>query len=574
MTMSLVVEHFDDLLATPEDVAQLNRVILQLAIQGKLVAQNSNDEPASSLIKRIHTKKESLIEDGTIAKDAKLSPVKYEEQIFDLPSGWIWTRLGTITKDITRYPTFYGMEHLTEGVPVIRGEHINLDGSISHDWNDYWYVTKEISAQFPRTVTEKNDLIMMVRGSIGKLGFVDEQLVGAQVSPNCIRISYFDTECFPKYLFYFLRSSMGKTAIQENVRSTAIATIKASDFETTVVPLPPYAEQQRIVARVEELFAQTRALAKELEHSKIELDGLNKSALSHLLASETSEEFNQHWDFIAEHFDLLFQAPEHVAPLRQSILELAVRGKLTRREAGDESAKELLKRIREEKARNKKKENVVPIKESEKLYGLPNGWEWTRLVSIADIGTGSTPSRSNPDYYFKGTIPWATSSVTNNPIVLKTDELITEEAVRDTRLRIYPKHTLLVALYGQGKTRGQVSELLIDSTINQACASLMFNGQAENLRAYVKLFLLKNYREIRLLAEGGAQPNLNLDKIKQTVLPLPPLAEQERIVKRVGQLLSLCDALEARLQSAEEERGRLVGAVMAGVGKMVENRIF
>ena len=106
---------------------------------------------------------------------------------------------------------------------------------------------------------------------------------------------------------------------------------------------------------MEELFAQTRALAKELDHSQIELDGLNKSALSHLLASETPEEFNQHWDFIAEHFDLLFQTPEHVAPLRQSILELAVRGKLTRREAGDESAKELLKRISEEKAQNRKK---------------------------------------------------------------------------------------------------------------------------------------------------------------------------------------------------------------------------
>jgi len=105
---------------------------------------------------------------------------------------------------------------------------------------------------------------MMVRGSIGKLGFVDDELDGAQVSPNCIRISYFDTECYPKYLFYFLRSSLGKTAIQENIRSTAIATIRASDFEKTVVPLPPYVEQQPIVVCVEQLLGWCDALEAQL----------------------------------------------------------------------------------------------------------------------------------------------------------------------------------------------------------------------------------------------------------------------------------------------------------------------
>ena len=145
---------------------------------------------------------------------------------------------------------------------------------------------------------------------------------------------------------------------------------------------------------------------------------------------------------------------------------------------------------------------------------------------------------SNPDYFFKGTIPWATSSVTNHPFVSKTDELITEEAVRDTRL-VYTLNILCLSHYMvRGKRAGQVSELLIDLNNQSSLCALMFNGQAEHLRSYVKLFLLKNYREIRLLAEGGAQPNFNLDKIKQTVIPFPPLAEQERIVKRVEQLLS------------------------------------
>ena len=144
--------------------------------------------------------------------------------------------------------------------------------------------------------------------------------------------------------------------------------------------VPPSAEQKRIVSRVEELFAHTRALAKELAHSQSELGLLNKSALAHLLASKTPEEFNEHWAFIAENFDLLFQAPEHVAPLRQSILELAVRGKLTRREEEDEPAKELLKRIKEENGDNEKPSK--PVDENEKLFELPNGWEWARLIWV------------------------------------------------------------------------------------------------------------------------------------------------------------------------------------------------
>jgi len=572
MTMSLVVEHFDDLLATPEDVEQVNRVILQLAMQGKLVLQDPNDEPASELLKRVQIKKQRLIEDKTIAQDAKLEPITPEEKSFDLPHGWVWSRLGSITKDITRYPTFYGMEHLSEGVPVIRGEHINLDGTISHEWNNYWHVTPEISSQFPRTITEKNDLIMMVRGSIGKLGFVDDELVGAQVSPNCIRISYFDTECFPKYLFYFLRSSAGKSSIQENVRSTAIQTIKASDFEATVVPLPPFAEQQRIVARVEELFAQTRALAKELAHSQIELDGLNKSALSHLLASETPPgEFNQHWDFIAEHFDLLFQTPEHVAPLRQSILELAVRGKLTRREARDQSAKELLKRVGEEKEKTGKGKSLLPVKDSEKPFEIPEGWEWARLQDLTEtITKGSSPKWQGVEYVNKGEgVLFITSKNVGQFSLITDEETYVEEKFNEIEPRsILKKDDILMNIVGASIGRSAIYNLDTVANINQAVCLIRLVDHDLLDKDYFILFFNSStcigYMSDKQV--DNARANLSMGNIANFAIPVPPLAEQERIVKRVEQLLSLCDALEAGLQSAEEERGRLVAAVMAGVG--------
>jgi type I restriction enzyme S subunit len=169
------------------------------------------------------------------------------------------------------------------------------------------------------------------------------------------------------------------------------------------------------------------------------------------------------------------------------------------------------------------------------------------------------------EYYENGNIPWITSSATNRPFVNKAEKYITEVAQKEMRLRLYPVNTLIVALYGQGKTRGQVSELMIPATINQACAALVFNGEASGIRIFAKLFFMKNYNELRSLAEGGAQPNLNVGKVSNMILPIPPLAEQERIVKRVEQLLGWCDALEAQLQSAEEERGRLMESVLARV---------
>ncbi|PKN91225.1 MAG: restriction endonuclease [Chloroflexi bacterium HGW-Chloroflexi-6] len=563
--MTLLLEHFDTLLATPADVEYLNRAILTLAVQGKLVAQEPGDEPASELIKRISDEIAQSNKLYKANKDKLFAEIAVDEQPFKLPNGWKWVRLGDLCRlengdrSKKNYPNKSAL--VSEGIPFVNAGHL-VSGRI--DRRTITFITK---ARFDRLRSGKfrdGDILFCLRGSLGKSALVEGFDEGAIASSLVIvKIHPFLN---PQYFLHYFNSPLSSQMIKKYDNGTAQPNLSAAALAKFLIPLPPLAEQKRIVARVETLFTQTSALAEKLARAESELAGLNRSALAHLLAADSPEEFNRQWDFIAAHFESLLTRPEHVAPLRQSILELAVRGKLTRREAGDESARELLKRIKAERVESGKKEVLAPVKESEKPFELPDGWEWAKLGSIADIGTGSTPSRSNPDYYVNGTIPWATSSATNYPFISRTDELITEDAARDTRLRIYPKHTLLVALYGQGKTRGQVSELLIDSTINQACASLVFTGGAENLREYIKLFLLKNYREMRLLAEGGAQPNLNLNKIKQMAVSIPPLAEQARIVARVEQLLGLCEALESRLRAAQEERSRLVESVLSTVG--------
>ena len=160
------------------------------------------------------------------------------------------------------------------------------------------------------------------------------------------------------------------------------------------------------------------------------------------------------------------------------------------------------------------------------------------MEDIAFVGTGSTPDRSNSGYY-GGTIPWVNSSLTQNDFICDTPECITEKAIEETSCRIYPIGTLIVAMYGQGKTRGQVSELKIVAATNQACAAI--NVYESNINSYVKLFFKYNYTTIRKEAAGGAQPNLNLIKIKKIPIPLPPLSEQQRIVAKIEELMPLVE---------------------------------
>lgn len=184
------------------------------------------------------------------------------------------------------------------------------------------------------------------------------------------------------------------------------------------------------------------------------------------------------------------------------------------------------------------------------------------ISSIASVGTGSTPLRSNAQFFANTGTPWITSSATSEAIIQRASEFVTPVAISAHRLKIYPKGTLLVAMYGEGKTRGQVAELGIDATINQACAAVRVDN-TQALTAFVKLALQANYLNMRELAEGGNQPNLNLAKVKEFEIPLPPLDVQTKIVHRVEALFALADSIEARANAARTQAQRLSPLVLA-----------
>ena len=167
---------------------------------------------------------------------------------------------------------------------------------------------------------------------------------------------------------------------------------------------------------------------------------------------------------------------------------------------------------------------------------------WCKLDDIAYVGTGATPLTACKYYYENGNIAWINSSSTKVPFIAKASNFITQKAIEETNCLVYPKGTLVIAMYGEGKTRGQISELLIDAATNQACAAV--RPYSEATKKYLKLFFEGNYLHIRALAEGGNQQNLSVGKIQNYEIPLPPLDEQKRILDKAKELLLQIDNIE------------------------------
>lgn len=194
--------------------------------------------------------------------------------------------------------------------------------------------------------------------------------------------------------------------------------------------------------------------------------------------------------------------------------------------------------------------------------GVNDEWEEAQIQHVANVGTGSTPLRSNSAFFAPKGTPWVTSAATSKKLVTESEEFVTDAAIKAHRLKKYPVGTLLVAMYGEGKTRGQVTELGIEATVNQACAAIVVNESVITKR-FVKFSLEANYLEMRELAEGGNQPNLNISKIREFPIGLPTLPEQQEIVRRVEALFALADRIEARLVAAQKTVERLTPATLA-----------
>lgn len=542
-------------------IKKLRELILELAVRGQLVRQDPNDEPASELLKRIAAEKAELVKQGKIKKQKPLPEISEDEKPFELPQGWEWVRLGHVCRKLTdgshNPPKDNG-----SGYPMLSSQNIQ-NGQIDIDNPSRFVCEDGFNKENSRTLVQEGDVLLTIVGSLGRSAVVinDTKFVLQR------SVAVLNSGLLPDYLSDYFKSITAQLYFLENGKGTAQKGIYLGQLSQMLIPVPSFIEQERVVFKIKELMSFCDQLEQQSLTSLDAHSQLVETLLATLTDSHNTEELAENWARISQYFDTLFTTEASIDALKQTILQLAVMGKLVPQDLNDEPASELLNRIEQEKAqlvkegKIKKQKLLPPISEEEKPFELPVGWEWCRIMAIAQVGTGSTPSRDNPDYWSEPEFNWVTSGETSSPFIIDTAEKVSMRAVKETNVSIYPPGTLIIAMYGQGKTRGQITELGIAAGTNQACAAIQLFESNEFHRRYIKFFFEKSYDDLRSHAAGGAQPNLNLAKVSNTLIPIPPLAEQIEIAAKIDELFVFCDSLKSRLQSAQQTQLHLADAL-------------
>jgi len=400
-----------------------------------------------------------------------------------------------------------------------------------------------------------------------------------------------------QWIYHFVRQASFRGDAAARMTGTAGQLRVPTTFvQEATIPLAPLPEQRRIVAEIETQFTRLDAGVAALERAQANLKRYRASVLkaacegrlvpteaalareqgrdyepadellARILAERRARWEEERWAYEIERAQKkAAQAERKAAGLPYYIRDLPEESWI------DRSPEEYEPYLPKSDKWKKKYDEPQPP-DTEGLPALPEGWVWVTVQQLAEVQTGATPLRSNEVYYEGGRIPWVKSGAVNQPFIDESEEFITQLALEETSVKMLPKGSLLIAMYGEGRTRGKVSELRIEATTNQACAGLIFEGIASICRSFVKVFLQKNYAEIRRESSGGVQPNLNLTKIRTTVLPLPPLAEQHRIVAEVERRLSVVDALERAVETNLTRAERLRQAILkkAFEGRLVD----
>lgn len=268
----------------------------------------------------------------------------------------------------------------------------------------------------------------------------------------------------------------------------------------------------------------------------------------------------------------LEELQEKLAAFKQSILQDAIEGKLVEQDPNDEHAKILIERLINSRINNSNGTKLRGILDKNKYlinreFNIPKNWEWTVIDKIAQVSVGATPDRSNKNYW-GGTHNWLSSGEVANNIIDHSTETISDEGLKNSSVKIYPKGTVLVAMIGQGKTRGQTAILDIEAGTNQNAAGLIIDNRFI-LSKYLWYFFLSRYNKTRLPARGGNQPALNGKIIGEISVPIPPFNEQKRIVDKVDSLLMLCDVLENNIKNAVLNINKMNEAILSETFKRV-----
>ena len=566
----MLLLNFNLLATAPGGVARLRELILTLAVQGKLVPQAPSDEPASVLLKKIRVEKERLIAEGKIKREKDEPTLTDDDTPFALPDTWTWVALGEVI-DIVRGITFPATQKTREPAPgrIACLRTTNVQHTI--EWDDLLFVDRSFMGRENQLIRH-HDIVMSMANSrelVGKVALIEhiphpESTFGGFL--GVLRPRKID----PRYAMAVLRTPYARVMlIDSSSQTTNIANVSLAKLWPLPFPLPPPAEQSRIVTCVEELMRVCDALEVKGRLEAAQHAQLVSTLLGTLTDSDTPEALAQNWQRIAAHFDLLLDRPEAIYAFEQTILQLAVRGLLVPQDQLDEPASELLKKICIEKdkliaeGKIKRDKPLPPIAEDAQPFALPQGWEWSTLAAIGIIN----PRNKAEDDVTASFVPM--SSI---PVGFLASHITESRPWRDIKSGFtqFAEGDVGVAKITPCFENGK-------STVFQNLSNGIGAGTTElhivrPLCRIVPKYVLLFLKTPSFLIEGEAmmtgsagQKRMPRNYLEKKPFPLPPLDEQARIVTRVEELHHLCIDLRQRLTGKQTTQAHLAEALVESV---------
>jgi len=550
---------------------RLRELILELAVRGKLIEQNSGDDPASSLIAEVRNQRCALVGERQLGKQTELSEVTNTEVPYQLPKGWGWCRLGDLAEIIrgVTYKKHQVLDQATDNhIVLLRAN--NIQETITDD--ALIYVPLEL-VNDRQLITKGDILIAMSSGSAN--------LVGKAAQTNRDLQATFGAFCgavrplkqkISSYLGLYMTTPLYRDQAQASGKGIGINNLNKKALNNMLVPVPPEKEQHRIVQKVDELMALCDRLEQQTSDQLEAHETLVDTLLDTLTQSKNATELAENWARLAAHFDTLFTTEKSIDKLKQTILQLAVMGRLVDQDAEDEPATSIVSRASRIKAQLladkliKKQKELPGITEAEKPSSIPSHWTYARLDDVCtEITSGSTPPKSEFNEAFG--VPYLkVYNIRSQRINFKyKPQFITGEYHQTSlkRSKLLPGDVVMNIV---GPPLGKTAVIPADYpewNCNQAI--VRFRPIEIELNHFIHLYLKAGiFLDTMELIGTAGQDNISVTKSRSIVIPLPPKAEQHRIVQKVDELIALCDQLKERLSQANETRSQLAGAVVEG----------
>ena len=543
MSAQRLLTHYDKIADAPDAIERLRRFILNLAVRGKLVPQDKRDEPASELLERIAQEQARLVTAGELRKPKECEPVREDELPIELPKNWAWARLceigslsGGMTPSMTR-SEFWGGDIVWLSPKDIKSDEV---------FNSELKISALGLAETRLELFRPGCLFMVARSGILKRTFpvAINRIPAAANQDMKVLVPFVDGQ--ERYLQIMFRG-LTEFLLRELVKTgTTVQSLKYAEFERQPFPLPPLAEQRRIVAKVDELMGLCDRLEAARSAREAVRDRLAAASLARLNVPDP-ETFQADARFALDALPALTTRPDQIKALRQTILNLAVRGKLVQQDQNDEPAANF--------------DPAIPDT-LERPFAIPKNWNWARLAMIGKLKGGGTPSKARDDFW-NGNIPWVSPKDMKIDYVAEAQLSITETAIAGSAANLIDAGSVLFVVRGMILAHSfPVAISGVPLTINQDMKALTLRKpeMAEYILRALKGLKPEMLKRVQRSSHGTCR--LEGADYSDFLVPISPLAEQRRIVSKVNELMRVCDLLETSLTTTVATRCRLLDALL------------